>query len=175
MEPTIELTPIQLEIVKAVTNGSSIALAVDRRDVDRPVVMSWCRTIPVFQAALEQAVRDRDSMNRERMLALSWVATTVLREIMEDQKASPSIRLRAAQTVLKEAAAIKKAESQAVAEPETNPKHENVHNSAQQPIRLAPDPGRNTLCPCGSGNKFKRCCANPVPTPVLSPALSTAA
>jgi hypothetical protein len=29
-----------------------------------------------------------------------------------------------------------------------------------QPIRVAPQPGRNELCPCGSNLKFKRCCAN---------------
>jgi uncharacterized protein YchJ len=29
-----------------------------------------------------------------------------------------------------------------------------------QPIRVAPKPGRNEPCPCGSNLKFKRCCAN---------------
>ena len=29
-----------------------------------------------------------------------------------------------------------------------------------QPIRVAPKPGRNELCPCGSNLKFKRCCEN---------------
>jgi uncharacterized protein YecA (UPF0149 family) len=79
----------------------------------------------------------------------------------EDDKASPSIRLRAAQTVLKAAAAIKKAE--ATADTEDSAETENMHNPAQSPIRLAAQPGRNTLCPCGSGVKFKRCCANPAP------------
>jgi hypothetical protein len=27
-----------------------------------------------------------------------------------------------------------------------------------QPIRVPPQPGRNQLCPCGSGIKYKRCC-----------------
>jgi transposase-like protein len=27
------------------------------------------------------------------------------------------------------------------------------------PIRKAPEPGRNSACPCGSGLKYKRCCA----------------
>jgi uncharacterized protein len=25
------------------------------------------------------------------------------------------------------------------------------------PIRKAPEPGRNDLCPCGSGKKYKKC------------------
>ncbi|MEQ1663341.1 MAG: UPF0149 family protein [Thiobacillus sp.] len=28
----------------------------------------------------------------------------------------------------------------------------------REPIRKAPEPGRNDLCPCGSGKKFKKCC-----------------
>ena len=28
------------------------------------------------------------------------------------------------------------------------------------PARIAPPPGRNAACPCNSGLKFKRCCAN---------------
>ena len=35
--------------------------------------------------------------------------------------------------------------------------------SAQKPIRVTPQPGRNTVCPCGSGIKFKRCCLNKPP------------
>ncbi len=30
---------------------------------------------------------------------------------------------------------------------------------ATQPARRAPRPERNALCPCGSGKKYKRCCA----------------
>jgi uncharacterized protein YecA (UPF0149 family) len=36
----------------------------------------------------------------------------------------------------------------------------NPHNPAQQPIRRPAEPGRNSLCPCSSGVKYKRCCAN---------------
>ena len=48
--------------------------------------------------------------------------------------------------------------------PEPAQPAKNVHNSAQrctnQPIRRPAEPGRNTPCPCGSGVKYKRCCAN---------------
>ena len=56
---------------------------------------------------------------------------------------------------------------------------ENVHNSAQaegqqQPYRRpTPKIGRNELCPCGSGRKFKRCCLEKigfVPSTALSAA-----
>jgi hypothetical protein len=54
------------------------------------------------------------------------------------------------------------------------PQPEIVHNSAQscttnkpQPIRVPPQPGRNSPCPCASGLKFKRCCANKPAQPAL--------
>ena len=34
---------------------------------------------------------------------------------------------------------------------------------APQPARSAPKVGRNERCPCGSGKKFKKCCANSSP------------
>jgi hypothetical protein len=35
------------------------------------------------------------------------------------------------------------------------------------PVRAAPKVGRNELCPCGSGKKFKRCCADrPITGPI---------
>ncbi len=51
-------------------------------------------------------------------------------------------------------------------QPESAPITEIMHNPAQIPIRLAAEPGRNALCPCGSGVKFKPCCANPIPLTV---------
>ncbi len=38
--------------------------------------------------------------------------------------------------------------------------------SADQLARKPPRVGRNDLCPCGSGKKFKRCCLeSPIPNP----------
>ena len=33
--------------------------------------------------------------------------------------------------------------------------------AAAQPARAAPKTGRNELCPCGSGKKYKKCCGVP--------------
>lgn len=32
-----------------------------------------------------------------------------------------------------------------------------------KPARAEPKPGRNAPCPCGSGNKYERCCGSPTP------------
>ena len=34
--------------------------------------------------------------------------------------------------------------------------------AGQLPYRRDKTPGRNTLCPCGSGKKAKRCCLNKI-------------
>jgi hypothetical protein len=33
----------------------------------------------------------------------------------------------------------------------------------RKPARAEHKPGRNAPCPCGSGNKYKRCCGSPTP------------
>jgi hypothetical protein len=52
-----------------------------------------------------------------------------------------------------------------------------LHNFAQSPVqtirREAPKVGRNAPCPCGSGQKFKRCCAQLRTTPISEPATTT--
>jgi uncharacterized protein YecA (UPF0149 family) len=166
MEPNTELTPIQLKIINGVANTFSLGEAIDQAGTNRNIVTEWRHTIPAFNEALEKAMRDRAVVNQERIQALVWDAITVMREVLQDKKASPSVRLRAAQTIFKMAAAGTKLEPTATPEEVADPKTEIVHNSAQAPIRLAAEPGRNSLCPCGSGVKFKRCCANPVPQTV---------
>jgi hypothetical protein len=44
-----------------------------------------------------------------------------------------------------------------------------------QPIRVAPQPGRNSQCPCGSNLKFKRCCANKRENPAVAAHLQKSA
>lgn len=36
-----------------------------------------------------------------------------------------------------------------------------INPTALQMKRQPPRVGRNELCPCGSGKKFKKCCLNP--------------
>ena len=37
------------------------------------------------------------------------------------------------------------------------------HAPRHEPIRVAPKPGRNDPCPCGSGKKYKKCCGAAAP------------
>jgi uncharacterized protein YecA (UPF0149 family) len=92
-------------------------------------------------------------------------AINVLRTILHNEKASPSVRLRTALVIFRMTA--KQRTIEAAQSPDIEGENEILHNSAQQPIRLPVEPGRNSQCPCGSGQKFKRCCGNPVPLPSL--------
>jgi hypothetical protein len=166
MEPTTELTPIQLKIIDLVARSLSLLEAVDQAGTNWSDVTLWRNTIPAFREGLEQGMQERVIVNQERIQGLVFEAIVVLGKVLKDDKASPSLRLRAAQTVFKMTAAAKKPKP----EPERAEEAEILHNSAQSLIRLAADPGRNSLCPCGSGSKFKRCCANPVPQTIPSAA-----
>jgi uncharacterized protein len=37
----------------------------------------------------------------------------------------------------------------------------SANTPARVPVRAGTEPGRNEMCPCGSGKKFKKCCGSP--------------
>jgi hypothetical protein len=99
-------------------------------------------------------------------------AIEVLRTILHNEAASPSVHLRAALAILKLANTAEQ-QSEPLPEPTsqictTVPELAKPHNSAQQPIRRLAEPGRNSQCPCGSNLKYKRCCANKPATPIAA-------
>ena len=110
------------------------------------------------------------------MLHLTNLALKTLRQVMEDPKASPSVRLKAALAVLN------RRKWAATAEPEAEAKVERkaaapqefavkfwdrfLQQSAAATQNTSPVPAetpRNATCPCGSGIKFKRCCGTAAP------------
>lgn len=99
--------------------------------------------------------------HRYTLNALLPQAVATLAEILNDPKASPSVRLRAALAVLKFAAAPGPDESEV--EPGEMEIDAQSCTIAAVPsvatVRLPALPARNSLCPCGSGMKFKRCCS----------------
>ena len=56
-------------------------------------------------------------------------------------------------------------------QPEAAPEPEEIEICKSEPIHVVPQPGRNEICPCASGLKFKRCCLNrPNPAKTLAAA-----
>jgi hypothetical protein len=172
MQPPQELTDAQYLVVNHIANGRSIAEAERLAEVNRNSTVIWRREIPTFASLLDQALAERALRFREQAEALQGKALKVLSEIMDNEEASPSVRLRAALAIFKLAPAPAAPEEvpQSAQPAQSAPaKTEIVHNSAQQPVRLPAEPGRNSQCPCGSGVKYKRCCANPS-SPQTAPA-----
>lgn len=112
------------------------------------------------------------SQQRQAINGLVTKAVQTLEEILNDPKASPSVRLRAALAVLKFAAMPETSGLEETVDP-TEPvpnalrpqlvQPRKIENDAQSctiaTVRLPAGPARNTTCPCGSGQKFKRCCS----------------
>jgi hypothetical protein len=169
-------TPQQITALDALVNGATITEAAAQAGVHRNTIGNWRRETTYFEIALTEALYDRALLYREKAEAMADLAFDTIRTILADPKASPSVRLRAAlaivntlQTQPDPQKRVKITMEELLMTPTKVPK------PAQQPdppptltIRHThPQPGRNELCPCGSGQKYKRCCLNkPVEQPV---------
>jgi hypothetical protein len=168
--PDSTLTPAQHRVLSLLAQGTSISAAAAAAGIHRNTVANWRRAIPAFAREFELAARERALFWHDQASALAQKAIDVLSSILNDETAAPSLRFRAALKVISMATEIKPYPAGTAEVEVPAPASENVeivHNFAQnaqsctnQPVRRAPEPGRNTQCPCGSGVKYKRCCAN---------------
>ena len=93
---------------------------------------------------------------------LADLAINTFRQILSDENASASVRLRAAIEIAK------LVESQRLTvffEPAIERIHQDLSLAEVIPPKSPQTAavGRNAPCPCGSPLKYKRCCGNPVP------------
>ncbi len=191
------LAPNQLEVLKALSSGLSISAAAEAAGIHRTTVHHWCRTIPEFRNTVDAVRQARTDAVRDAMHELLAPSLAVLTNILMDPSTSPSLRLHAAMAVINFNAATPKTTTvkgitaetlsdlsyeagvkqgidyaAAQSEPESNEIHHNSSLSSEnqsdesEPVR-SPQTPRNALCPCGSGNKSKRCSGKNAP-PVLS-------
>jgi uncharacterized protein YecA (UPF0149 family) len=146
--------------------------------VHRNTIANWRRNTLSFQNGLANAQYDRALYFREKMEEQADRAVDTIQQILTDPNAPASVRLRAALAVMQVASTppepkkrteleIKKVIVQGTQPEVHNPaqsdtpdeNESDVHNLAQMPYRRdTPKIGRNEPCPCGSGQKFKRCC-----------------
>jgi len=173
------LSALQLEVIDALSSGVTITAAAAQAGVHRNTICNWRRNQVPFQHALAHAQYDRAMLYREKIEELVDLAVETLSGLLSDPKASPSVRLKAALAVVQLAAKPPEPKQQvellletvtaAPARSNPGPMHNpaqpaaapvtTVHNSAPTPLRREhPKIGRNETCPCGSGQKYKRCC-----------------
>jgi SEC-C motif len=193
--PDATLTPVQHHVLSLLAQGSSVTEAAAAAEIHRNTITNWRRTVPAFARELEFAGRERSLFWHDQAANLAQKAIEVMTAILNDETAAPSLRLRVALKVVGMASAPRPesirpfpafaAQLEAVdgrllllkaqcAEAEREETIETVHNSAQSPIptpiRRPAEPGRNSPCPCGSGIKYKRCCADGGPALIAAAA-----
>jgi hypothetical protein len=183
-----QLTLQQFQVIDALSNGATFTDAAAQAGADRNTLADW-RACDDFREALADAYYDRAALYRDRAIALADLAFEAIRKVLTDPKSSPSVLLRAATLIIDKIttppqyreqkpadlpdmlAAMDAADRMHFAQQHqadaqectTAPNAFQMHNDAQpeQPYRR-PEPkiGRNELCPCGSGRKYKQCCLN---------------
>ena len=197
MSTSSQLTAQQQQVLALIASGFNATTAAEHAGVHRNTIAYWLRS-QEFREALERARGEKEILYWDQAEVMAAEAIHKLRALADDPQAPPTVRLRAtlamldhAQRFLPDTCAIVTAPA-APAHPtpveEEEEKAETVHKNAQKPERSedhspAPDPrpptparearpktGRNDLCPCGSGIKFKRCCLGKTPLPAASAA-----
>jgi uncharacterized protein YecA (UPF0149 family) len=169
-----QITTQQLAVISALTSGATIAAAAAEAGIHRNTIAYWRRNLLPFREALCDANYEKVLAFREQSEQLAPLAFQTIRQILENEAAPASVRLKAALAIVQTATTPPPPAPEPATTPEPEPAqnppevHKNAHKNAQTdritpitPIRRDhPKIGRNEQCPCGSGQKFKRCCLN---------------
>jgi hypothetical protein len=99
----IELTPPQQAVIDAICSGGTVHQAAAGANVLLEDVLAWRRNLPHFRAALEQALSERDLLNREKAMTMADLAYQTLGDILRNDKASPSLKFDAAKFIIDQA------------------------------------------------------------------------
>jgi len=167
------LSPQQLQVIDALSEGMNSTDAAALAGVHRNTIANWRRNSLFFREALADAQYDRALLFRDKAEELLDLAFATLDNILSDPKAPSSVRLKAALFIIERATTpppMKKPvpldiEEIHVSRQETVPQvHKEAQSAPPAPVqtirREGPKVGRNDACPCGSGQKYKRCCLN---------------
>jgi hypothetical protein len=173
------LSSAQAQVIAALAQGRTITDAARDAGLHRTTIHTWFRDQPVFKTAFEEAQREYVAILHDGMRDLAARAVETLRNLLDDPKTPPSVRLRTALAVLQRPRFPKQGwqlperietprEQEVVdqlveveADYRAMRMSEALQKNAQQ--KQEPPPAsapiaRSAPCPCGSGNKYKRCC-----------------
>jgi hypothetical protein len=170
------LTPVQEQVLALISAGSAFTAAAQTAGVHCNTVHNWLRSAPEFRLALAAAREAKALYWQEQAEQLAATAIDAIRQLLTREHTPAGVRLKAAQAILNLAIDPVRATAlpapveesvhnpaQPAALPVPEPVAKPVHNSAQPIRHTDPKTGRNELCPCGSGKKFKRCCLEKAP------------
>ena len=171
--PFDTLTAKQTDVLQALAEGLSVTAAAARAGVHRSTVHLWTRDHPTFSRAWLAARQERAEHLADSLADLHQLACDTFRQILSDDQAPASVRLKAAMEIVK---LVQNQRPTELAQLKTQLRDDRVFNDlalaqtanqrppATPPVTIAPEkaPVRNAPCPCGSRLKYKRCCGHPV-------------
>ena len=156
-----DITILQQKAIQLLLTGTTIAAAARELGIDRTTIYTWHKTSPPFAAALTRARSLQSQIITDSLEDLASTAIDTLREILVSSDAPPAVRLRAAQAVLTACSSSKNENPEEISTKFDTSDQEI--DAVMPPCRAeSQKTGRNELCPCTSGLKFKRCCGDPV-------------
>jgi transposase-like protein len=97
------LSQEKLAVINALSNGATISAAAEQAGVHRNTIAYWRRSDLTFQKTLAHAHYDRALLAREKAEELLDLAIKTLHDILADEKAPASVRLKAALAVIQTA------------------------------------------------------------------------
>ncbi len=97
------LSPQQLQIIHALSDGMSSTDAAAQAGVHRNTIANWRRNSLFFREALADAQYDRALLFRDKTEEKLDLALKTLESILRDPNSSPSVRLKAALFILEKA------------------------------------------------------------------------
>src|ERR1035438_2255897 len=146
------LSSVQIDAVSLLAAGISIVSTAKNAGVHRATVHNWLK-LPEFSAALQEARRDYVAFMNNQLREIAELAIDTIRQTLTDPEISPAVKLRAAIAVL---------DRPLFPKPIAPLPEEAEDLPAVQPAPSV-EIARNAPCPCGSGNKYKRCCGTNAP------------
>jgi hypothetical protein len=162
------LSPAQMRAIASLAEGFSVVAASRYADVSRATIYSWLK-LPNFVAALVQARHDFANFMQEKFFRIASAAIDNIQHILTDDNTSPALRLRASLAIVDRPffpkTWLKVDETQVTQFAVESSDMPEVSEASEAPASSG-EIARNAPCPCGSGNKYKRCCGVTAP-PVL--------
>jgi hypothetical protein len=185
--PTAPLSPVQAQVIAALAQGRTITDAARDAGPHRTTIHHWFRTEPTFNTAFQGAQREYVETLQDGMRDLAARAVETLRNLLDDPETPPAVRLRTALAILQRPhfpqqgwhlpERIETPREQQVVDglAEIKADYDTMRmtealQAQQSPLAHKPSVSaeaspaapiaRNAPCPCGSGNKYKRCCGS---------------
>lgn len=96
------ITPeIRKQILDALSNGATVGQAATDAGVHRSTIYTWMRTDPELSIALDRSRAALQTYSHDELQDISGLAISTIRDLLSNSDIPASLRLRAAQTVLK--------------------------------------------------------------------------